>query len=145
MYDLLRAVRRPAISSHRGATVQEACETMVAAGVGALVVLDDGRLVGIVSERDVVARVVVRGLDPRKTLVGQVMTRDVRTAGTEVTIGQALEIMEAGGFRHLPLIDAARRPVGVVSVRDLLRQRVEELDQTSESVIDYLGADGPGG
>jgi CBS domain-containing protein len=53
--------------------------------------------------------------------------------------------MDSGGFRHLPLLDASGRVVGVVSMRDILRERVDELDRTSESLVSYLAADGPGG
>jgi CBS domain-containing protein len=118
---------------------------MVAAGVGAVVVLDDDRLVGIISERDIVGRVVVPRKDLATTRVADVMTREVRTASSAATTATAMEIMDSGGFRHLPLLDASGRVVGVVSMRDILRDRVDELDRTSESLVDYLAADGPGG
>jgi len=107
--------------------------------------LDDGRLVGIISERDVVGRVVVPKKNPATTRVADVMTREVRTASSAATTAKAMEIMDSGGFRHLPLLDASGRVVGVVSMRDILRERVDELDRTSESLVSYLAADGPGG
>jgi CBS domain-containing protein len=145
MNDILRIAKRPATSTRPGSTVQEVCETMVAASVAAVVVVDEGRLVGIVSARDVVGRVVARRLDPAKTLVSDIMTREVCTASPGASDEAAMEIMDRGGFRHLPLVDAGRRVVGVVSVLDLLRHRVEALDLSSQSLIDYFAADGPGG
>jgi CBS domain-containing protein len=145
MEDLLRIAKRPATSTHPGATVQQACETMMAERVGALVVLDEGRLVGILSERDVVARIVVPRRDAAKTLVSEVMTREVRSAKTGMTSDEAMEVMHTGRFRHLPVLDAAGQVVGMLSMRHLLRLRVEELDVTSQTLINYIAADGPGG
>ena len=145
MDHVLRITLQTVTTTHGKATIQEVCETMVAAGVGAVVVLDEGRLVGIISERDVVARVVVPRKDLATTRVADVMTREVRTANSTATTAKAMEIMDSGGFRHLPLLDASGRVVGVVSMQDVLRDRVEELDRTSESLVDYIAADGPGG
>ncbi len=145
MDELLRLARRPAVTTHPGATVQEVSEVMVAERVGAIAVLDEGRLVGIISERDVVARVVAAKLDPQKTPVGEVMTRQVVTANAAMTIDQAMEVMHNGRFRHLPMVDAAGGVVGMVSVRHLLRHRVELLDMRASDLVAYFSVDGPGG
>jgi CBS domain-containing protein len=145
MDDLLRIAKRPATSTHPGATVQGACETMLAAKVGALVVLDEGRLVGIVSERDIVGRVIVPRRDPDKTLVSEVMTRDVCIGSVGMTLGQAMKLMHTKRFRHLPLVDAAGHVLAILSVRHLLSHRVEQLDQTNQTLVDYCAADAPGG
>jgi CBS domain-containing protein len=145
MNDLLRIAKRPATSTHSGATVQEACEAMLSAHVGAVVVLDEGRLVGIMSERDVVGRVVVLRRDPSKTLVSEVMTRDVCVGSAGMSAEQAMMLMHTKHFRHLPLVDAAGVVLGVLSVRHLLRCRVEQLGQTNQTLVDYFGADGVGG
>jgi CBS domain-containing protein len=145
MNDLLRIARRPAVTTHPGATVRQACEQMMAEKVGAVVVLDDQRLVGIFSERDVMTRVVVPRLDPDTTLVAEVMTREVTTANASMNEDQAVALMYHGAFRHLPLVDAAGRVVGTLSVRHLLRQRVDRLDMRNNDLIAYLAADGAGG
>jgi CBS domain-containing protein len=88
--DVLRITRKTVTTTHGRATIQELCETMVAAGVGAVVVLDDGRLVGIISERDVVGRVVVPKKNPATTRVADVMTREVRTASSAATTAKAM-------------------------------------------------------
>ncbi len=145
MNDLLRTAKQPATSTHSKATVQEACEAMLAARVGAVVVLDEGRLVGIMSERDVVGRVVVLRRDPTKTLVSEVMTRDVCVGSPGMSSEQAMMLMHTKHFRHLPLVDAAGMVLGVLSVRHLLRDRVEQLGQTNQTLVDYFAADGGGG
>jgi CBS domain-containing protein len=136
---------RRAVSIGPQATVLQACETMVAEGIGALVVLDDDKLVGIISERDVVVRVVAKRSDPEKTLVSEIMTTDVRTVTENTTDAQAMEMMHRGRFRHLPLIDASGKVTGMLSMRRVLRARVGELALKNADLLGYISADGPGG
>jgi CBS domain-containing protein len=81
---------------------------------------DDGTLVGICTERDLVFKVLSEGLDPLNTRVGEVMTRDPEAVGPETLFGHALHRMFEGGFRHMPVIEPAGRPIGVISARDAL-------------------------
>ena len=118
---------------------------MLNEGIGAMVVLDEGRLVGIISERDIVGRVVSKRCDPDKTLVSEVMTADVRTITDDQTIDSALEIMHRQKFRHLPLVDRGGKVIGMVSMRALLRDRVGELSQKNADLLSFISADGPGG
>jgi CBS domain-containing protein len=141
----LRKLARRAVSTHPKATALEVSKTMITEGVGAVVVDDGGRLVGIVSERDVVSRVVVMGRDPEKTLVSEIMTADVRTITEGLTIESALELMHRGRFRHLPVVDAAGKVVGMLSVRDVLRDRVGELSLKNEDLVAFISTDGAGG
>jgi CBS domain-containing protein len=145
MEELLRIAKRPPVTTHPRATVRQVCEQMMAEKVGALVVLDEGRLVGIFSERDVVNRVVVPRLDLDVTPVSEVMTRDVQTGGPGMTEEQCMSLMDSGRFRHLPLVDAAGRVLAILSVRHLLRQRVQALDMRNHDLIAFISADGPGG
>ncbi len=145
MDELLQLARRPAVTTRPGATVQEACEVMMREHVNALPVIHEGQLVGIISERDVVGRVVVARRDPQRTLVGEVMTREVSTARPGMTIDQAMEAMHHGSFRHLPVVDAAGKVIGMLSVRHMLRHRVEQLDLQNRDWVAYFSADGPGG
>lgn len=143
--DLSQIVGRRVISAHPRATVLEVCELMLGEKISAVVVLDEGVLAGIISERDIVTRVVAKGLDPRTTLVCDVMTAKVTTVTDSATAQTAIELMHHGAFRHLPLVDAAGRVIGVLSVRDLLRQRVQELDLKNTDLMNFISADGPGG
>jgi CBS domain-containing protein len=142
---LYRMSRKPAGSVSPTVTVRKASEIMMEQGVGALVVLDQDRLVGILSERDVVGRVVVRGLDPSQTLVSEIMTRKVLTAPQGMTENQAMELMLERRIRHLPVVDAKGNVVGMLSVRHLLRHRVEQLDRSASDLVAYFSADGSGG
>ena len=143
--DLSQLAGRRVISTHSRATVLEVCEVMLREKVSAVVVLDEGALVGIISERDIVTRVVAQRRDPSTTIVSEVMTTKVTTVTENATAQTAIELMHHGAFRHLPLIDAAGRIIGVLSVRDLLRQRVQELDLKNTDLMNFISADGPGG
>jgi CBS domain-containing protein len=146
MKELLRIARTPAVSTHPQATVLEVCQLMMKEVVGAVVVLDEGgKLLGIFSERDVVGRVVLPGLDAATTPVAEVMTRKVATARAGMTMDQAVGLMHHGRFRHLPLVNDDTTVVGMISVRHLLRHRVDQLDLRNADLLAYISADGPGG
>jgi CBS domain-containing protein len=86
-----------------------------------LVVDADGRLAGIFTERDALTRVVARGLAPRETQVADVMTRDPEALSAGDRVAYAVNQMRVAGYRTIPLVDAARRPVGVVTVSHFIR------------------------
>ena len=143
--ELIRIAKRPAVSTHSRATIRAVCQSLVKEKVGALAVIDEGRLVGIISERDIVTRVVAPGLDPDKTPVSEIMTKSVTTVTQDTSSRQALELMHEGRFRHLPLVDGAGHVLGMLSVRNLLRERIGELDQENQGLANFISADGPGG
>lgn len=86
----------------------------------AALVTEHGFLAGIFTERDATFRVMAEGLDPDCTQVGEVMTRDAQTITEDKPFGHALHLMYEGQFRHVPVVSADGRPVGVVSARDAL-------------------------
>ena len=100
-------------------TVRQAAQYMTTRGVGAVPVLEKGRLVGIFTERDVLTRVVAYGLDPATTTVAEVMTKELVVADADEDYEAALEKMKDCNCRHLPVVDQDRL-MGVVSMRDLL-------------------------
>ncbi len=102
------------------ATVFEAVQKMVEARIGAVLVVDEGRLVGIFSERDVLVRVVSLHRDPLTTPVAHVMTIDPITIDASMPVDEVLDQHSGKEFRHLPVLDDGHL-VGMVSVRDLLR------------------------
>lgn len=118
-------------------TVIDAVRIMVGHNVGALPVLDDGRLVGVFSERDLMRRVIVQGLDPQATRVSEVMTRDLITTGVNDDHTTAMKIMSDHRVRHLPVMDNGRI-VGFVSLRDLMRVEVEGKDHEIRSLTNYI-------
>ncbi|MBT0963712.1 CBS domain-containing protein [Denitromonas iodatirespirans] len=88
--------------------------------LGAVLVVDDGRLIGICTERDIVFDVVANGLDPAATPVSAVMTRNPVAVGPDMPFGHALHLMFEGGFRHVPVVGLHGEVLGVVSARDAL-------------------------
>ncbi len=103
-------------------SVHEAVQAMLERRQAAVVVVDGpGRLTGIFTERDVLMRVVGKGLDARRTPLGSVMTRNPEALTATHRIAYAVHSMSVAGFRTLPLVDAERRPVGIVTVTDVIR------------------------
>ena len=146
MEDLLSLARRPPITIVPSATVRDLATLLVKHKVGAALVLDaEGLLIGIVSERDIVGRVVATSADPDKTSVADIMTKEVRTARASDTPESALQTMVVGHFRHLPIVDDAGKAVGTLSVRHLLREEVGELSRRNADLMNYIEADGPSG
>lgn len=109
-----------------GASVCEAARVLRDNRIGAVMVIDDARLTGILSERDIVARVVAPGRDPGATRVSEVMTRPVITAGPETDAVDALRTMQENGFRHLPVV-GGDGILGMVSLRDFLGAEMAEV------------------
>jgi CBS domain-containing protein len=102
--------------------VQEAVERMLAhRQAGVLVVDADGRLIGIFTERDVLTRVVGQARDARRTALGEVMTRDPEALRPGDRVAYAVHSMSVAGYRTVPLVDVAGRPLGVVTVSDVIR------------------------
>ncbi len=105
--------------------VVEAALQMAEKDIGAVPVLQDNRLVGIFSERDVIKRIVAAGHDPRTTLVSEVMTREIIVADENDTVQQVLSLMQTNRCRHMPVV-RGDRVLGFLSLRDLLFADVEE-------------------
>jgi CBS domain-containing protein len=129
--------RRNLVTAPPGASVYDVAATMSAAAVGAIPIVDADRLVGIFSERDLMTRIVVPRRDPERTLVSEVMTRDVVTATLEDHVDFCVDKMRKAGCRHLPVL-AGDRLIGVFSMRDLLRDELEEQDQEIRHLRAYL-------
>jgi CBS domain-containing protein len=102
-----------------GWTVRTAAERMAERNIGAAAVVDAGALAGVFSERDIMTRVVARGLNPDDTQVSTVMTREIVVANPHDQVDSALQKMHAIGSRHLPVVDDGKL-VGMISIRDLL-------------------------
>ena len=102
-------------------TVRKAARTMSDKNVGCIAVIDDdGRLVGMFSERDVLTRIVAEGRNPDDTLVANVMTKEIIAADPKESVNDALQKMRERNFRHLPVVDAGHL-IGMISIRDLLQ------------------------
>lgn len=103
--------------------VFSALQLMADKNIGFVVVDENGKLVGVLSERDYARRVILRGRSSKDTPVREIMTTEVVTVTPEHTVPQCMALMHAGGFRHLPVV-AGSRVIGVLSIRDLLKETV---------------------
>ena len=106
-------------------TVSQAAKLMAKKNVGAVMVVEGERLVGIFTERDAVFRVIARGRDTQATLLSDVMTTSPQTVDPDKTFGFALLMMHENGFRHVPVIENGK-PIGIVSSRNALDPDLEE-------------------
>jgi len=112
--------------------VRAAAERISERKIGAVAVVHEGRLAGIFSERDIMSRVVARGLSPENTRVDVVMSRDLIVARPEEGVDSALEKMHSIRARHLPVVDDGKL-VGMISIRDLLE--VDDEQQRAKAVF----------
>ncbi len=136
---------KPVVAVASTATVMQAIHSMVDHNVGAMVVLDGGRLVGVFTERDVVTRVVLQRRDPETTKIAEVMTTSVTTVTQDTDRTAALRLMTERHVRHLPVVDAQGHVVAMLSMRHLLRADVANLQQTVWSLVAEAQADALGG
>jgi signal-transduction protein with cAMP-binding, CBS, and nucleotidyltransferase domain len=110
-------------------TIGQAARIMKEHRVGCVLVEDVGKLIGIFTERDILTKLVGTGYDPARVRVDGVMTRDPETLTPEDPIAFALERMSVGGFRHVPLVDAEGRAVGILSVKDIVDYLAEHFSR----------------
>jgi CBS domain-containing protein len=120
-----------------GQTVFEAASFMVERNVGAVPVLDDTKLVGIFSERDIMKRVVTEGRDPLTTRIADVMSTDLRTVAPGGSTEEAMCLMQTHSVRHLPVCEG-RTLVGFLSLRDLLRCHLDEKSGEADMMRAYI-------
>ncbi|MBV8612764.1 MAG: CBS domain-containing protein [Acetobacteraceae bacterium] len=113
------------------ASVRVAARAMAERHVGSVMVVERGTLVGILTERDCLERVLAPGLDPDATEIGGVMTRNVMTITPDLLLVNALHRMHDCGFRHMPVVEGGR-PVGMVSVRDALGSDLVRFESDEE-------------
>ena len=128
------------------ATVADAIHKVLDHHVGAVAVVDNEyRVAGIFTERDVLRKMSLSNLDPRTTSIRELMTTPVEIATRATGAGEALTIMLERHFRHLPVADDNGKLLGILSIRNLLEWRVDDLSRELESLEQYVSNDGPGG
>ncbi len=142
---LLKIAHIPPATVGPNANVLEAVQVMAEEGVGAVAVVEEGKLSGIFTERDVMLRVVLRERRPRETKMTDVMTAPVETTSEETTAEEALNFMLERHIRHLPVLSQSGQFAGMLSIRNLLEHMVEDLQRELHSLDQYLSNDGPGG
>lgn len=118
-------------------TVRVAAELMRDRNIAAVMIVRDDRLAGIMTERDIAARVVAQGLDPRTTRVEEIMTPDPDTLAADDSAMRALKMMREHNYRHLPVVRDGK-PVGMVSIRDLYAVVQAELESDIRNRDAYI-------
>ena len=125
------------------ASVWDAACVMTKANCGSVLIIDTaGTLLGILTERDLMTRVLAKALNPQTTRVSDVMTHDPQCVGPDVKVSEAVLIMIERGFRHLPIVSPAAKILGVFSIRDALPREVGNaisLAEFNDQVNDALG------
>jgi CBS domain-containing protein len=136
--DLLAKKGSHVWSISREATVLEAAQLMNEHKIGSLVVLDDDRVVGIFTERDVLRRVVGAQREPARTRVEEVMTTELVCCTPETTVDEARGAMMTRRIRHLPVVDGERRLLGLISIGDLNAHLASDQEYTIHLLHEYL-------
>jgi CBS domain-containing protein len=126
-------------------TVLAAVDTMAKERVGAVAVTNGGKIVGVFTERDLMRRVVHEHRDPSTTLVRDVMTSPVRTVSDAMSVSEAATLMRTNHIRHLAIVDEHGNLLGMVALRYLLYDLMDELERKVDGLHSYIMADGPGG
>ena len=134
----------PLIHVRSGDMVVEALRLMRDNRVRSVLVIDDGVLVGIVTQGDCAIKVLLPGLDAKQTPVNQVMTGSPMTVKPSDPLDGCMVVMTARGFRHLPVLDAGK-VVGVISIGDVVKNKIRDLELNVNDLMGFIMTDGPGG
>jgi CBS domain-containing protein len=134
---LLQAKGRVVHAISPQASVLDAIKLMAEKGIGALLVLDEGRLAGVMSERDYARKVILLGRSSQDTAVREIMSGQVITVRAEQTVEDCMALMTAKRIRHLPVIESGRL-AGVVSIGDLVKEVIADREETIKQLESYI-------
>jgi CBS domain-containing protein len=135
---ILAGKGREVVSIEPNASLASAVELLAEKRIGALLILGaGGRIAGILSERDIVRALAERGASALDEPVARTMTREVSACGESETVSAIMEQMTHGKFRHVPVVDQGK-VVGIVSIGDVVKHRLNEMERDSEAMRDYI-------
>jgi CBS domain-containing protein len=136
--DILQMKGSQVWSIGTAATTLQAAQLMTEHRIGSLVVLDEGRVAGIITERDVLNRVVAVSRDPARTTVGETMTAEVACCSPATPLEEAKSAMKNRRVRHLPVLDDGERLCGLISIGDLNAHETADREQTIFLMSEYI-------
>ena len=139
--DMIRNKGREVFSIAPGASVFEALQLMAKHNIGALLVVSEGKMVGIVSERDCIRKVELKGRNVNETPVSEIMTRDVITVDCSQPLEECMAVMSDRNIRHLPVYDGGEL-LGLLSVRDVLKEVIEVQQDMLSQLERYITGGG---
>ena len=143
--NLIRMGSKPPLTVSPDEFVVELTRAMTERNVAAASVLDRTTLIGIVTERDVVQKVVAAGRDPKRTRVRDVMTSPAVSIGIKTTVNEAAALMRKNHIHHLVVVDDEKRVVGILALRYVLYDILDDMERNVGDLIGYIMTDGPGG
>jgi len=138
--DILDEKGREVLSIDGEATVFDAIKRMVEANVGSLLVFEGRRLAGIVTERDYLRRVALEGRTEKETAVREIMTAPLVYVTPDTTLDECMAVVTERRIRHLPVLDADREVLGVISIGDLVKYRSKQQDVQIRLLTDYISS-----
>jgi signal-transduction protein with cAMP-binding, CBS, and nucleotidyltransferase domain len=124
------------------ATVYDALEIMAEKNIGALLVVENGRLVGVFSERDYARKVILKGKSSRTTSVRELMSSPPITITRDILVRDCMKLMTEKRVRHLPVLDTDGVPLGVVSIGDVVNTIISDQESTIEELEEYIAGTG---
>ena len=126
------------VTADPNATLSDAVQLLAARRIGAVVITGaDRRIVGILSERDIVRTLAEKGAHALELPISEVMTRKVITCGVGETVPEIMERMTVGKFRHVPVVEQGRL-AGIISIGDVVKSRVQQMEQESAALQEYI-------
>jgi CBS domain-containing protein len=138
--DILDEKGREVLSIGGEATVFDAIKRMVEANVGSLLVLEDGKLAGIITERDYLRRVTLEGRTEKETPVREIMSTPLVYVTPETSLDECMAVMTERRIRHLPVLAEDREVLGLVSIGDLVKYRSKKQDVQIRLLTDYISS-----
>ncbi|HXC37860.1 MAG TPA: CBS domain-containing protein [Burkholderiales bacterium] len=142
---LIRLGDKPPLTVEPDQTVFQAACAMTERQVGAAAVVEDGRVLGVISERDVLKKVVVARRDPAATRVGDIMSSPALSVNVKTSVADAADLMRKNHIRHLVVLNKDGELVGMLALRYLLYDLMDDMQRNVGDLMGYIMTDGPGG
>ena len=142
---MIRLGNKPPLTVAPEDSVFHAARAMTERKVGAATVVDGTQVVGVVTERDVMKKVVATGIDPATTSVREIMTSPVLTIGLKTTVATAATMMRKHHIRHLVVLDDNDQLAGMLALRYLLYDLMDDMERNVGDLMGFIMTDGPGG